>query len=198
MLKSLFQVVDLVNVQESVPKYLSYFAIYRFPCPGYNTSYIGETIRYLTTTIKEHLEDDSKTHIFKHVCRDRNFEELCDTECFEIIHSTTSSQRLKLTIVEQTSKACKYFYNPLNIFFNCLCPFTYLFYCYPYCFRYQDRTALTPLQITPFYFYKQPIYKQLVVGTYNHEQLPVLNIVSISIFLKTEMKKIKTTADNPI
>ena len=151
MLKSLFQVVDLVNVQESVPKYLSHFAIYRFPYPGYNASYIGETTRYLTTTIKEHLESDSKSHIFKHLCRDRNFKELCDTECFEIIHSAASSQRLKLTIVEQTSKARKYFYNHLTSFFHCLRPFMYLFCCYYYYFCYQDRPTLTPFKISPLY-----------------------------------------------
>ena len=91
-----FKVGDLFSVKESVPKYLRSFVVYRFTCPACNASYIGETTRHLSTRIKEHLETESKSHIFKHLNINRNCKELCDTESFEIIDSATSSYRLKL------------------------------------------------------------------------------------------------------
>ena len=91
-----FKVGDLFSVKESVPKYLRSFVVYIFTCPCCNASYIGETTRHLTTRIKEHSETDSKSHIFIHLNTNRNCKELCDTECFEIIDSATSSYRLKL------------------------------------------------------------------------------------------------------
>ena len=91
-----FKVGDLFSVKESVPKYLRSFVVYRFTCPGCNASYIGETTRHVTTRIKEHLETDSKSHVFKHLDTNRNRKELWDTECFESIDSATSSYRLKL------------------------------------------------------------------------------------------------------
>ena len=45
---------------------------------------------------KEHSETTLKSHIFKHSTTNRNCEELCDTECFEIIDSAFSCYRLKL------------------------------------------------------------------------------------------------------
>ena len=96
MVFSPFKVGNLFSVKGSVPKYLRSFVGYRFTCPGCNASYIGETTRLLTTRIKEHLETDSKSHIFKHFDTNRKCKELCNAECFEIIDSTTSSYRLKL------------------------------------------------------------------------------------------------------
>ena len=85
-----FKVGYLFSVKESVPKYLKSFVIYRFTCPACNASYIGEITRHLTTRIKELLETDSKSHIFKHLETNRKCKE------FEIIDSASSSYRLKL------------------------------------------------------------------------------------------------------
>ena len=93
---STFQAGNLLSVKESVPKYLRSFIVYRFTCPGCNASYIGETTRYLTTRINEHLETDSKSHIFKHRNTNRKCKEFCNAECFEIIDFPTTSYRLKL------------------------------------------------------------------------------------------------------
>ena len=89
----LFKVVDLFSVEESVPKYLQSFVVYRFTCPGCNATYIGETTHHLTMRIKEHLKTDSKSHIFKHFNTNGNCKELCDSECFEITDPATSSYR---------------------------------------------------------------------------------------------------------
>ena len=61
-----FKVGDLFSVKESIPKCLRFFVVYRFTCPGCNTSFIGEAICYLTTSNKEHLYANSKSRIFKH------------------------------------------------------------------------------------------------------------------------------------
>ena len=86
----------MLSIKDSVPKYLKSFVAYRLTCPGCNARYIGETTHHLTTKIKEHLKTDSKSHVFKHLDTNRNRKELCDTECFEIIDSATSSYKLKL------------------------------------------------------------------------------------------------------
>ena len=91
----LFKVRDLFSAKKLVPKYL-HIVVYRYICPGCNTSYIGEKTCHLTTRIKEDLETDSKSHIFKHLHTKRICKELRDTECFEFIDSATSSYKLKL------------------------------------------------------------------------------------------------------
>ena len=85
-----FKVGYLFSVKESVPKYLKSFVIYRFTCPACNASYTGEIPRHLTTRIKQLLETNSKSHIFKHLETNRKCKE------FEIIDSASSSYRLKL------------------------------------------------------------------------------------------------------
>ena len=114
---SSFKVGDLFSIKESVPKHPRSVVVCRFTCPGCNGSYIGEKTCHLTL-MKGHLETDSKSHIFKHLSTNRNCEELCDTEFFKIIGSTTSSYRLKLKEVMHITwekpllnKQVKYYYN---------------------------------------------------------------------------------------
>ena len=136
---SLFKVGDLFRVKEPVHKYLRSFAVYRFTGPGCFASYIGETTRQLTTRIKEHLETDPKSHVFKHLNTNKNCRELCDTECFEAIDPGTSSYRLKvkeamhITWQKTTlnKKINHVFYNYLITY--CLSLFHLFYYCYCYC-----------------------------------------------------------------
>ena len=57
-----------------------------------------------------------------------------------------------------------------------------------------------PLQNYTLFYCKQPVYKKPVLNSQNHEQLSVLNIVSISNHLKQEKnkEKIKIGASNSI
>ena len=93
---SSFKVGDLLGFKKSIPKNLRSFVVSRFTCPSCNASCIGETKCHLTMRIKEHLEIYTKSHIFKHLNTNRSCKEMCDTNFFEIIGSTTSSYRLKL------------------------------------------------------------------------------------------------------
>ena len=87
-----------------MPTYQISFVVYRFTSSGFNASYIGETTLHLTTTIKEHLKTDSKSHFFKQFSTDKNCKELCDTECLEIIETC-------FKIVDKTWK------NKIELFF---------------------------------------------------------------------------------
>lgn len=60
-----YKVGYLFNVKESVPKYLTSFAVYWFTCVECNVSYIGETAHHLATRIKEHLETNPKCPHFQ-------------------------------------------------------------------------------------------------------------------------------------
>ena len=70
---SSFKVGDLFSVKESMPKYLRSFVVYRLMCPACNASYTGEKTRHPTMRIKEQLETESKSHIFKHISTNRMF-----------------------------------------------------------------------------------------------------------------------------
>ena len=94
---SLFKVGDLFSVKESISKYLRSFVVCRFKCPGCNASFISESTLYLTTKINQTaLRGSLKAHIFKYLRTNRSYKEFCDTECFEIMDSATSSYRLRL------------------------------------------------------------------------------------------------------
>ena len=59
----------MFNVKDPIPKSLKFFVVYKLVCLGCNACYIGETNHHLSTSIKEHLETDKKSHIFAHLVR---------------------------------------------------------------------------------------------------------------------------------
>ena len=84
-----FKVYDLFSVKDGIPKLLKSFVVYRFVCPGCSACYIDETTRHLSTRIKEHLEKDKKSHIFKHLYENHNCKSLSTPDCFQIINSAS-------------------------------------------------------------------------------------------------------------
>ena len=84
-----FKVGDLFRVKDGISKLLKSFGVYKFVCPGCNACYIGETTRHLSTRIKEHLEKDKKSHIFKHLYENHNCKSLSTPDCFQIIDSVS-------------------------------------------------------------------------------------------------------------
>ena len=77
--------IDLFSVKELVPKYPRSFTVYRFTCPDSNASQVTYAGKQNNSPlnkerrIKEHLETDSKSHIFKPLNFNRNCK-LCDSE----------------------------------------------------------------------------------------------------------------------
>ena len=91
-----FKVADMFNVKDPIPKSLKSFVVYKFVCPDCNACYIGETIRHLSSRIKEHLETDKKSHIFECLVNDETCKAFSTENCFAIIDSAATPFRLKL------------------------------------------------------------------------------------------------------
>ena len=90
-----FKVAHMLNIKDPIPKFLNSSVIYNFVCLGFNACYIGETTRHLSTTIKEHLEADEKSHIFTHLVNE-TCKVLSTEKCFEIIDSASTQFMFKL------------------------------------------------------------------------------------------------------
>ena len=86
----------MFNVKDPIPKSLKFFVVYKFVCPGYNTSYIGETTRHLSTRVKEHLKTDKKSHIFGHLVNNETCKALSTENCFDINDFASTPFTLKL------------------------------------------------------------------------------------------------------
>ena len=86
----------MFNVKDPIPNSLKSFVVSKFVCPGCNACYIGETIRHLSTRIREHLEMDKKSHIFAHLVNNETCKSLNIKICFEIIDSASAPFSLKL------------------------------------------------------------------------------------------------------
>ena len=46
---------------------MKYFLVYKCTCASCSSSYIGETCHHLKTRIEEHIKNDNKSHIVKHL-----------------------------------------------------------------------------------------------------------------------------------
>ena len=70
--------------------------MYKFICAGCNTCYIGETRRHYQTRIKEHLNMDKVSHIYKHLNNNLECKNVCNETYFRVIDSDSSRFRLKV------------------------------------------------------------------------------------------------------
>ena len=62
-----FKIKNYFSDKDSIPVYLKSFLVYKFTCARCSSSYIGETCRHFQNRIEEHIKNDSKSHIFKHL-----------------------------------------------------------------------------------------------------------------------------------
>ena len=60
---SSFKIKNLIKVKDSVLRSLRSCVVYKFTCAGYNSVYVGETCRHISTRIHEHLFTDKNSHI---------------------------------------------------------------------------------------------------------------------------------------
>ena len=91
-----FEIGDMFNVKNPIPKSPKSFVVYKFVCPGRNSCSIGETTHHLLTRIKQHLETDKKSHVFAYLVNNETCKALSTENCFEIIDSRCAPFRLKL------------------------------------------------------------------------------------------------------
>ena len=91
-----FKIKQMLSTKDQLPISLKSCLIYKFNCANCNVCYIGETTRHLSTRIKEHLQTDKKSHVYKHLQNDVQCFDKCGKECFSIIDSSTSQYQLKI------------------------------------------------------------------------------------------------------
>ena len=99
---SSFKVGSLFSVKDPVPNGLRSCVVYKFSCTGCAACYVGETTRHFNTRVREHLETDRASHIFKHlesssVCRSAR-----SRDNFAIIDQASSRFALKIRGVAYT------------------------------------------------------------------------------------------------
>ena len=69
-IKSVFnsrKIKNYFSYKEPIPNDLKSFLVYKFTCASCSSSYIGQTCRHFKTSIEEHVKNDNKSHIFKHL-----------------------------------------------------------------------------------------------------------------------------------
>ena len=53
--------------KDIIPDDLKSFLVYKFTCASCSSNYILDTCRHFKTKNEEHIKNDNKTHIFKHL-----------------------------------------------------------------------------------------------------------------------------------
>ena len=62
-----FKIKNYFAYKDPIPNDLKSFLVYKFTCARCSSSYIGETRRHFKNRIEEHIKNDNKSHIFKHL-----------------------------------------------------------------------------------------------------------------------------------
>ena len=70
--------------------------VYKFECVECNSTYVGFTTRYYQTRVKEHLETDKSSHIYKHLHKNEKCKQMCSENCFEILDRANSEYELRI------------------------------------------------------------------------------------------------------
>ena len=87
---SSFQISSLFSVKDRVPFDLRSYVVYKFACDSRKADYIGPTKRHLSTRIREHLETDKKSHVYKHLNESQRCKALSNSDCFSILDYATT------------------------------------------------------------------------------------------------------------
>ena len=83
-------------MNDSVPFDLRSYVVYKFVCGSCEADYIDRTKRHLSTRIKEHLEIDKKSHLYKHLNESQRFKALSNSDCFSILDYATTQYSLSI------------------------------------------------------------------------------------------------------
>ena len=92
-----FKIGSLFSLKDSVNPLNKSHVVYKFSCAGCNASYIGETTRHFSTRVKEHLETDKTSSVYRHLhvhslpCKDA-----CDESCFSLLDYANTDHQLRI------------------------------------------------------------------------------------------------------
>ena len=85
------------STKDKMPSELRARVVYKFTCASCKASYVGQTIRYFTTRVHEHLHKRSQpSSIYKHLDAKPTCRNACSEACFEILDTDSSSFRLEV------------------------------------------------------------------------------------------------------
>ena len=90
-----FKIKNHFSYKDPIPDDLKSFLVYTFTCASCSSSYIGETCRHFKTRIEEHIKNDNKSHIFKHLHSTATCFDSYNSLCFKIIDKANSKFDLK-------------------------------------------------------------------------------------------------------
>ena len=91
-----FKIKKFFSCKYPVPNDLKSFLVYKFTCASCSSSYIGETCPHFKTRIEEHIKNENKFHIFKHLhCTGTCFDAYISL-CFKILDTANSKFDLKI------------------------------------------------------------------------------------------------------
>ena len=83
-------------MKDKVPFDLRSYVVYKFVCGSCKADYIGCTKQHLSTRIKEHLEKDKNSHIYKHLNEPQRCKALSNSDCFSITDYGTTQYSLSI------------------------------------------------------------------------------------------------------
>ena len=93
---SSFTSKNLIDVKESLPKTLRSNVVYKVTCAGCDSVYVGETSRHLSTRVREHLQTDKNSNIFKHLRGSDKCRESCSDNCVTVIDTASTYHQRKI------------------------------------------------------------------------------------------------------
>lgn len=92
---SSFKIGNMFGVKDPIPGGLRSRVVYKFALSGSNASYVGETVRHFSTSVKEHLASDRASQIFKHLQNSEHCRSWCSADCFHVLDHASTSFQLK-------------------------------------------------------------------------------------------------------
>ena len=91
-----FKIKNYFSYKDPIPNDLKSFLVYEFTCASCSSSYIGETCLHIKTRIEEHIKQNNKSHIFKHLHSSATCFDSYNSLCFKIIDKANSKFDLKI------------------------------------------------------------------------------------------------------
>ena len=82
-------------MKDRVPLDLRSYVVYKFVFRSCKAHYIGSTKRQSSTKIKEHLETDKKSHVYKHLNESQKCKALSNSDCNNTVKHQASSLSIK-------------------------------------------------------------------------------------------------------
>ena len=92
----LFKIKNYFSYKDPIPNDLKSFLVYKFTCASYSSSYFGVILSHFRTRIEEHIKNDNKSLVFKHLHSTAICFDSYNSLCFKIIDKVSPKFDLKI------------------------------------------------------------------------------------------------------